>query len=325
MKASRYRMPLCLCIAALLAPLLGVAQSFPSKPIKVVAPFPPGSGPDAIVRLLGARIGEALGQPLVIENQGGANGTIGAAMVARAAPDGYSVVFGNTSTHVTSILMTKNTPYDPVGDFTPRAIAVEPLTCIAVHAPLPAPSIGELIDYAKRNPGKISYSSPGVGAVFHFTSEIFRMRAGIDIVHIPYKGLAPAVADLVAERVQMISSSVSDLMAHARAGKVRILGIMEGRRYPGLPEAPLVSESLPGFEKPGSWHAFLGPAGLAQPVTARWRDEIVKAINIPEVRTRLIDMGTTPIGSTPEQFAVVMKSAIDEFGRVMKATGIQPE
>ena len=151
------------------------------------------------------------------------------------------------------------------------------------------------------------------------------IAAGIDIVHIPYKGLAPAVADLVAGRLQMISSALSDVIPHARAGKLRILGIMEGRRYPGLPEVPLVSESLPGFEKPPSWHAFLGPAGLPQPMTTRWRDEIVKAIAIPEVRARLIDMGMTPVGSTPEQFAAVMKSAIEEFGRVMKATGIQPE
>ena len=314
-----------LCAAVWLQPLVALSQAFPTKPIKVVAPFPPGSGPDTIVRMLGARIGESMGQPLVIENNGGANGTIGAAQVARAAPDGYTVIFGNASTHVTSILMTKNTPYDPVKDFTPITIAVEPVTCIAVNASLPVNSIAELVDYAKRNPGKVSYSTPGVGAVFHFTSEIFRMRAGIDIVHVPYKGLAPAVADLVAGRVQMISSSVSDVMPHARAGKVRILGIMEGRRYSGLPDVPLVSDALPGFEKPGSWHAFLGPAGMPQSLVTRWRDEINKAINIPEVRTRLIDMGMTPIGSTPEQFAAAMKSALTEFGRVMKTVGIQPE
>lgn len=313
---------LAFCLAA---PLPVLSQAFPARPIRMIVPFPPGPALDLVARLVAMKMGESLGQPIVVENRSGANGAIGSELVARAAPDGYTLLAATASTHVTSVFLTRNLPYDPQKDFTPITASVEPVTCLVVNASVPANSVKELIDHARRNPGKLSYGSSGVGSVFHMMGELFKQTTGVDIVHVPYKGVVPAMSDVAAGQITMTFISVSNAIPHLRAGKVKILATLEPGRYAGLPGVPSIVESVPGFHKPASWFGFFGPAGLTQPILARLNAEMVKALNAPEVRSKLEDVGFAVIGDTPEQFAALIKAGMQQYGGIIKAAGIQPE
>jgi len=245
--------------------------------------------------------------------------------VAHSPPDGYLIQVGTSGTHVTSIFLNKNVPYDPIKDFTPITAAVEPATCIVVNPSLAVNSIRELIEYAKRNPGKLSYGTSGVGSVFHLAGELFNQTAGVELVHVPYKGVAPAMTDVVAGQILVNFTSVADAMTNTKAGKVRMLAVLEPKRYPGLPEMPTVTESLSAFQKPATWFGFLGPAGLPQPILARLNGEIVKAITASDARAKLEGMGLNVIANTPEQFAALIRSGIEQYGRIVKSAGIKPE
>lgn len=310
---------------AALAPVAARAQAWPARPVRIVVPFPAGSALDLVARMVAPRMQEAYGQPVVVENRVGANGMIGSEMVARSPPDGYTIQIGTPGTHVTSIFLNKNVPYDPVKDFTPIAAAVEPATCVVVNPSLAVHSIRELIDYAKRNPGKLSYGTSGIGSVFHLAGVLFNQTAGVDLVHVPYKGVAPAMTDVVAGRILVNFTSVADAMPHIKAGKARMLAVLEPKRYPGLPEVPTVTETLSAFQKPATWFGFLGPAGLPQPILARLNGEIVKAITASDSRARLEGMGLNVIANTPEQFAALIRSGIEQYGRIVRSAGIQPE
>ena len=313
---------LALCLAA---PLPVLSQTFPARPIRMIVPFPPGPALDLVARLVAIKMGESLGQPIVVENRSGANGAIGSELVARAAPDGYTLLAATASTHVTSVFLTRTLPYDPQKDFAPFPASVEPVTCLAVNASVPANSVKELIEYARRNPGKLSYGSSGVGSVFHMMGELFKQTTGVDIVHVPYKGGAPAMSDVAAGQVTMTLISVSSANPHMRRGKVKILATLEPGRYAGLPGMPSIIESVPAFLKPASWFGFFGPAGLPQPIVARLNAEMVKALNAPEVRAKLEDVGFAVIGDTPEQFAALIRAGMRQYGAIIKAAGIQPE
>jgi len=310
---------------AVLAPAFAQAQAWPARPLRIVVPFSAGSALDLLARMVAPRMQEAYGQPVVVENRVGANGMIGTEMVAHAPPDGYLIQVGTSGTHVTSIFLNKNVPYDPVKDFTPITAAVEPATCVVVNPSLAVNSIRELIDYAKRNPGKLSYGSSGIGSVFHLAGELFNQTAGVELVHVPYKGVAPAMTDVVAGQILVNFTAVADAMTNTRAGKVRMLAVLEPKRYPGLPEVPTVTETLSGFQKPPTWFGFLGPAGLPQPILARLNGEIVKAITAADARARLEGMGLNVIANTPEQFSALIRSGIEQYGRIVKSAGIQPE
>lgn len=310
---------------ALLAPLAAQAQAWPARAVRIVVPFPPGSALDLLARMVAPRMQEAYGQPVVVENRVGANGMIASEMVAHSPPDGYLIQVGTSGTHVTSIFLNKNVPYDPVKDFTPITAAVEPATCVVVNPSLAVHSIRELIEYAKRNPGRLSYGSSGVGSVFHLAGELFNQTAGVSLVHVPYKGVAPAMTDVVAGQILVNFTSVADAMTNTKAGKVRMLAVLEPKRYPGLPEVPTVTETLSGFQKPATWFGFLGPAGLPQPILARLNGEIVKAIGAPDARAKLEAMGLNVIANTPEQFSALIRSGIEQYGRIVKSAGIQPE
>ena len=311
-----------LCLAM---PVASLAQAWPSKPIRLIMPFPGSSSVDVVARLVAQKMSESLGQPVVVEPRPGANGMIGSDVVAKSAPDGYTLQIATPSTHVTSLFLSKNVPYDPVKDFTPITAAVEPATCLAVYSDLPVKNVAELVEYAKRNPGRLSYSSSGIGSVFHMTGEIFNQAAGTNLLHVPYRGAAAALIDLIAGRVPVAFVAVGDALPQARAGKLRILAVLEASRYAGLPDVPTVGETLPGFQKPVSWFGFFGPAGLPPALVARVHAEIIKALNAPDVRARLGDGAMIVIGNTPENFAAMLKSGIDVYGRLIKAAGIQPE
>ena len=312
-------------LAALLAaPLLASAQGYPNKPIRMVVPFPPG-GVDVTGRLISTKLTELLGQPVVLENRGGANGMIGSELVAHSPADGYTILMTTPSTHITAVFLSKNVPYDPIKDFTPIVCALEPATVLIVPPALQVSSVKELIDYASRNPGKISYSSSGIGSVFHLMGEAFAEAAGIRIVHVPYKGTGPALADVVAGRIEMSFNALSTVRPQSSTGKVKILAVAEGQRFGGLPDIPTVREQLPGFEKPQSWFGFFGPAGLPRPIALRLNAEIMKAVNAPDVRPKLDDGALSVIGGSPEDFAALIKRGFEIYGKIVKAAGLRPE
>src|SRR5262245_37043662 len=314
-------------LLAVLATALATAAAAqaPSRPLKIVVPFPPGNGTDILARLMAPKMTAASGQAVIVENRGGANGQIGAESVAHAAADGTTILFTSPSTHVTSLFLQKNLPYDPVRDFTPITAAVEPVTVMTVNPSLPVNSVKELIAYAKANPGKLNYSSPGVGAVFHMSGELFKLGAGVDIVHVPYKGASPALQGVIAGEVAIGFNSLASVLPHMRSGKLKVLAVLEAKRYPGLPDVPSIAEALPGFEKPASWFGLFGPAGLPPATTARLHGELVASLKEPEVSRKIDELAMTVIASTPEEFTRMLQTGIDQYGRLIKAAGIQPE
>jgi tripartite-type tricarboxylate transporter receptor subunit TctC len=311
--------------ATLLGNAVAGAQDWPSRPITIVVPFPPGPALDLVARQIGAKIAVPLGQTVVIENRTGANGTIGSNGVARSAPDGHTLLAATAGTHVTAVHLMKNLPYDPIKDFTPIVAAVEPVTCLAVAASLPVNSVPELIAYAKAHPDELSYGSSGVGSVFHLMGELFNETAGVRIKHVPYRGVAPAMQDVIGGHIPMVFIAVANADAAAKAGQVKILAVLEPARYSRLPNVPSMSEIIPAFRKPSSWFGFFGPPGLPQPVVMRLNTEMAKALREPEVVQNFEANGYAPIGGTPQQFADLLKDGIERYGAIIKAAGIQPE
>jgi tripartite-type tricarboxylate transporter receptor subunit TctC len=311
--------------ATVLGNAAAAAQAWPSRPITMVVPFPPGPALDLVARQIGAKIAVPLGQTVVIENRTGANGAIGSNGVARSAPDGYTLLAATAGTHVTAVHLMKSLPYDPIKDFTPIIAAVEPVTCLAVAASLPVNSVPELIAYAKTHPDELSYGSSGVGSVFHLMGELFNETAGVRIKHGPYRGVAPAMQDVIGGHIPMVFISVANADAAAKAGQVKILAVLEPARYSRLPNVPSMSEIIPAFRKPSSWFGFFGPPGLPQPVVTRLNAEMAKALSEPEVVQNFEANGYAPIGGTPQQFADLLKDGIERYGAIIKAAGIQPE
>ena len=301
------------------------SQTFPSKPVRLVVPYPPGGNVDIVGRLLVPKMSEALGQPVVVDYRAGANGAIGSEHVARAAPDGYTIIIGNSATHVTSQLLTKNLPFDPIRDFTPIAAAVEPVTFLLMNPTVPANNLRELIEHVRRNPGKVAFGSIGIGSNLHLTGELINKFAGIEMVHVPYKGLAQAVTDTIAGQVQITFSSPSASIGFMKAGKLRVMAVVTATRYPGLPDVPAAGEIIPGFENPSGWFGYFGPAKLPGPVLARLNNAIVGALSAADVRGKLDEGGMTVIANTPEEFAVFQRKSFEIYARAIQAAGLKPE
>jgi tripartite-type tricarboxylate transporter receptor subunit TctC len=313
--------------AALLAGLSSAqAQGWqPSRPITMVVPFPPGPALDLVARLVAKKIEGALGQTIVIENRTGANGTLGSAAVARARPDGEMLLAATAGTHVTAVHLMKSLPYDPIKDFTPIVAAVEPVTCLAIHPSLPVNSVPELIAYAKAHPNELSFGSSGVGSVFHLMGELFNETAGVKINHVPYRGVAPAMQDVIGGHIPMVFISVANADAAAKAGQVKILAVLEPARYAKLPDVPSMSEIIPAFRKPSSWFGFFGPPGLPAPIVGRLNTEMNKALKELDLVKNFEANGYAVIGGTPRQFADLIRDGIERYGAIIKSAGIQPE
>jgi tripartite-type tricarboxylate transporter receptor subunit TctC len=318
------RFAVCL-LAALAAAAPACAQTWPARPITMVVPFPPGPALDLVARLVGIKLGEAFGQNVVVENRTGANGMIGASFVARAAPDGYTLLMTTASTHVTAVHLMKNLSYDPLKDFTPIVAAVEPVTCLVVGGALPVNSVPELIAYAKAHPGELSYGSSGVGSVFHLMGELFNQTAGVKINHVPYRGVAPALQDVIAGNIPMAFLSISNVLGVADQSRVKILAVLEPQRFALRPQIPSMSEVLPAFRKPSSWFGMAGPAGLPAPITTRLNAETIKALNAPDIMPKLNQNGMAVIGGTPADFKMLIEDGIARYGAIIRAAGIQPE
>ena len=312
-----------LALAAI--PVIAFAQTFPNKAIRLVVPFPPASGLDTMGRLVALKLTDALGQGVVVENRAGANGMIGSELVARSSPDGYTLLTGTSSTHASSPFSIKNLSYDPVKDFTPITTGVTTTIVLAAATSLPVNSVKELLEYSKKNPGKLTYSSSGTGGALHMVGEMFKASFNIDILHVPYKGSAPAIAALTAGEVALAFNGTSESLALARAGKIKILAVAESKRYLHLPDVPALAEVLPNYERPPGWFGFFGPTGMQQPLVSRLNSEIVRALNTPDVYAKLDQIGLSVIGNTPTEFAALLKRSIELYSQAAKLAGVKPE
>lgn len=313
-------------LASALAPAVAMAQSaFPSRAMTLVVPFPPGPAVDLVARLVGARLADAFGQTMVVENRTGANGTIGANAVARAAPDGHMLVMATAGTHVTAVHLMKTLPYDPVKDFTPIAAAVEPVTCLVVYGKLPVASVEQLIAYAKAQPAPLSFGSSGNGSVFHLMGELFSAKAGVKLTHVAYRGVEPAMQDTIGGHIPMTFIAISNAIEPHLAGQARILAILEPQRYARLPDVRSMSEIIPEFRKPSSWFGILGPAGMPEPIVTRLNGEIVKALAAPEVKARLDALGLAVIGGSAADFATLIRDGIERYGAIIREANVKSE
>jgi tripartite-type tricarboxylate transporter receptor subunit TctC len=311
-------------VLALSMPALSLAQAFPSKPVRLVVPFPPG-GIDTQARVIGQKMAEDLGQPVVIENRAGANGNIGSEHVARSAPDGYTLLFTSSSTMVIGLQLSKNQPFDAFKDFTPIANVYESVQTLSVPATLPVNTLQELVDHAKKNPGKLSYGSSGIGSWVHLTGEVFKQAAGIDMVHVPYKGTGPMAADLAAGRIEVSFPSFSTASNFLAANKVKVLALAENKRYAARPDIPIIGEQYPAFQRPPSWIAMFGPAAMPQPVVRRINAATSKALEAPDVRAFFAKQNAIPAGGSAEEMVATLRRDWDITARIIKSAGITAE
>jgi len=292
-------------------------QTWPSSPIRMVVPFAPGGGADLMARILADPLSKRLGQPIVIENKPGAGATLGADFVAKAQPDGYTLLWTTPGPQITNPYLMPKLPYDPFKDFTAIATAVTAVNVLVVTPSLPVKSVSELIAYAKANPGKLNFSSSGIGASSHLSGELFKMMAGIDIVHVAYRGSGPALQDLLAGNVQMSIDTVAVLLPHIQAGTLRALGVATIERNPSLPDLPPIADTLPGFEG-SSINYINGPAGMPQPVVERLNREINAVLSDPDVRKRMEVAGFTPIVESQTALVTRIAQEQDKWKKVIE-------
>ncbi len=301
--------------------LSAFAQPFPSKPVRLIVPFPPGGAVDYYARAVQNRLQETLGQPILIENRSGAGGMVGADLVVKAAPDGYTLLVGNIASLAMNVGLYSKMTYDPRKDLTPiiRTVAVNYV--MTVHPSVPARSVNELIDHAKANPGKLSYGSAGSGSAPHLATELLKQRAGIDMLHVPFKGGGPMVADLLGGQIHIVIADQANLMPHVKAGKLRALAVGTLERSASYPDIPTIAESgFPGFEA-RAWQGIAGPANLPADIVTQLNAAFAKAMAFPEVHQRLLDGGLDPISGTPEDFAAFIRNEIDKWAKVAKDVG----
>jgi len=299
------------------------AQGYPNKPIRLIVPWSAGGSTDIFARIIGQKLTESLGQQVVVDNRPGASGIIGFEAAAKAAPDGYTIVMG-ASGFTTNTSMYSKLPYDAVKDFAPVSLMALAANLLVVHPSVQAESVKELIALAKSKPGQLNFASSSHGSTAHLAGELFKTMAGVDIVHIPYKGSAPAMVDLLGGHVSLMFDPIPSVLPHVKAGKLRLLAVTSDKRLPELPNVPTVAESgLPGFEI-GPWFGVLAPAGTSKEIITKLNTEIVKIMHMPDVKERLSSQGFTAIiGSTPEQFADFIKADIAKWAKVVKDAGIR--
>ena len=301
------------------------AQTWPAKPIRIIVPFAPGGPADLLPRLIGPKLTEAWGQPVVVENKPGAGGNIGMDLVAKAAPDGYTLIVGPNGNLVVNPHLYPNLPYDVFRDFAPVTLIATFSNLLVVHPDVPAKSVSELIALAKARPGTLTYGSPGTGSQPHLGGEFLKLMAGIDIIHVPYNGTAPALRDLLGGQITFMFAQTSAALPHIQAGKIRALGVASLKRTAQLPDLPTVAESgLPGFEAV-SWYALLAPSGTPKEIVAKLQTEIARILQLPDVKEKLSAQGGEGVGNTPEQLASLLRTESARYADIVKRANIKAE
>jgi tripartite-type tricarboxylate transporter receptor subunit TctC len=301
-----------------------LAQPYPSKPIRVIVPFPAGGIADLYARLIGQRVAEGWGQPVLVENRTGAGGNIGADAVAKSAPDGYTLVMGSFGTHAVNVSLFSSMPYDPVRDFAPIVLVLEAEGLLVVHPSVSAKNVSELIAHTRANPGKLTFASAGMGTASHLAGELFKTMAKVEMTHVPYKGNVPAITDLLAGQTSLLFGTMPTVLPHAKAGKLRALATIGSRRSAAAPELPTVAETLPGFEV-NNWVGLLAPAGTSAEIVRRWNVEVSKIMQGADIQQRLLVEGARYTPNTPDEFGAFIKSEIAKWAPVVKASGARAD
>ena len=317
---------LALVFALALPSITGLhAQTYPNRPLRAIVPIAPGGGTDTTGRLVLTRLGEVLGQQIVVDNRAGGGGTIGASLAAKAQPNGYTFLFGSIATHAVNPAMYRKLPYDHIRDFAPVARIGTVPNVLVVHPALPVKTVADLVSHAKANPGKINYGSAGVGSPPHLSMELLKSMTGVNIVHIPYKGAGPALAELLGGQTQVMCTSLAGQLPHIRAGRVRALAVTTAKRNAQVPDVPTMIEAgVPGYEVT-IWYAVFFPAGVPKAAIARLNSELVKILNSPDMKERLAQIGVDPAPSTPEELAAFVKAETAKYTRVAQDAGIKLE
>jgi tripartite-type tricarboxylate transporter receptor subunit TctC len=299
------------------------AQSYPAKPVRVIVPYPPGGGNDTLARLFAAKLGERMGQPFVVENRPGAGTMIGTEAAAKSAPDGYTILLSSIATHALSPNLYSRVPYDPIRDFAPITLLGIAPTVLVVNQDVPAKTLAELIALARAKPGTLAYASGGNGTPPHINAEVFKAVAGVDLLHVAYKGGGPALTDLIAGRVQLMLDTAASAMPHVRAGKLRALALSAPRRSSDYPDLPTFAEAgLPQYET-NAWYSMHAPAGTSAEIVRRLNAELVAILKDPDIVARFKQLSTDPVGNSPEEFAAFVRVELDKYARIIKAAGIK--
>ncbi|WGD30143.1 tripartite tricarboxylate transporter substrate binding protein [Ancylobacter sp. WKF20] len=309
-------------LAGLLALGPATAQTFPTRPVTLVVPFAAGGSTDLVGRLIAERMSAELGQTVVVENKGGAGGNLGAAQVAKAAPDGYTILMGTVATHALNPAIYKKMPYDPVTSFAPISLLAVVPNVLVVNPNFPAKTTEELIVLLKKEPGKYSYASSGNGTPLHLSGELFKSMAGVDMQHIPYQGAGPALVDVLSGQVPIMFDNLPSSSSHIKSGKLRALGVTTTEKASSFPDVPTIAEAVPGYET-YTWNALFAPAGTPPEVIATLNAAANKALADPKVQARLADFSAKPVGSTPEQLGEHVKKEIAKWAPIVKASGAQ--
>ena len=312
-----------LAVAAVL-PRAAFAQAYPSRPISLLVPWAPGGSTDILARIVAAHLHQSMGQPVIIENRTGAAGNIGTGAVARAAADGYTLLFNTMSVHTMNHALFATMPFDGVKDFSAITLLAYVTNTMVVHPSVPANTVAEFIAYAKANPGKIAYASSGPGSTNHLCAAMLERMAGIEMLHVPYRGGAPAVADTVGGQVQLFFTAGTQSLEHVKAGRLKLLAVTEAKRSPFLPDVPTVAETVPGYEMT-VWYGAFGPPGMPKEIVARLNSEIGRALFLPEVKQRMADIAVEVASSTPADLGTRMRTDSEKWGTIIKSLNITPQ
>lgn len=310
-----------MCAVSSSAFAAAATPSYPTKPVRLIVAFPPGGSTDIIARLVGQRLGDKLGQQVIVDNRGGAGGTIGTEIAARATPDGYTLTMGTTSTHVIAPAAYAKVNYDPVKDFEPITLVASTPYLLVLHPGVKATNVKEFVALAKSQPGKLNYASAGNGVANHLAGELFKQMTGTDIVHVPYKGAPQAVTDVVGGHMNMMFNSISPIIGHIQAGRVRVLGIASLQRSPQLPDLPTISESgVPGFEAV-NWFGMFAPAKTPKAIINRVNAALVSTVKSPDINAQFIKLGADPVGSSVEEFTAFVRRDMEKYAKIVKISG----
>ena len=308
-------------VAALALALPAGAQGYPSKPIRFVVPYPAGGPLDTVARLLAQKVGESMKQPVVVDNKPGAGGNIGADLVAKSPPDGYTILMGAVATHAINPTLYSSIPYDAVRDFTPITQVASTPNVLVVNPAVPANDVKSFIAHAKANPGKLNFGSGSTGSAGHLAGELFNAQAGVKMTHVPYKGAAPAMQDLLGGRIELMFDNLASSLAQVKAGKVRALAVTTAKRSSLAPDLPTIAESgLPEFDI-STWFGVFAPAGVPRDIVERLHAEFTRALAAPDVREKMLALGAEPVGNRPEEFAAYIRREAEKYSRVIKASG----
>jgi tripartite-type tricarboxylate transporter receptor subunit TctC len=310
-----------LIAVALAAPALA---AYPDHPIHLIVPWAPGGSTDILARTAADKLRETLGQPVLVENRPGASGNVGSAIVAKAAPDGYTILFGSMSTHAMNPALMPSMPFDGVADFTPLAMLAFVTNTMVIHPSVPANSVAELVAYAKKNPGKLVYASAGVGSTNHLCGVLFEKLAGVQMLHVPYSGGAPAVRDTVAGATQLFFSAGTQTLPHVKAGELKLLAVTEDHRSALLPDVPTVGETLPGYEM-SVWYGAFGPRGMAPELVAQLNGAINHVMSLPDVKARMAEIGVEVVNISAAQFGERLHADAKKWGDLIREFGIKAE